>query len=1762
MKENAARIKILSYLISLLLFMGLVALISCGGGGSSTTEGPTTPSAVAAYVGMSRCAGCHSGLFEKFSRSGHPSILTRISGGTGPNLPYSDIPEPPPGFSWNDILYLVGGYGWKAQFVGQDGNLITGDMTQYNLETMEWVGYLVGQEASFDCGRCHTTGYSATGGVHGGSGGVRELTTIVGEWAFDGVQCEACHGPGSIHADDPRDANINVDIDPADSCERCHIRGSKTVIEAAGGFIKNYQQYTEFNNSPHRIIFDCMTCHDQHASAVYGDPTYNPETGIVKQCEECHVTAAVRVKSATMKAAGVTCTDCHMPPMVMSATGNPDTFTADVSTHIFRINLDPGAAQFSPDGTTANPYITVQYACQRCHIAGGGAQVISLESLRDYSQDYHGKIDTGAYLTSDTCKLCHPDVYETFIDTGHPNMLRMVENAEAPEYPYSSVPQPPVPYTWDQISYVIGGYSWKAQFIDKDGFIITGDTNDYTQYNLASFKWVPYHDGEVLEYDCGTCHTTGYKATGHQDGLAGITGTWEQAGVHCEACHGAGGAHVAAPSPSTINLEMPPDDQCKICHSGGLPGVIDSMLGFIKSENQADEIAASPHNILECSTCHDPHKSAIYADPVSNPDKGIWQTCEQCHPDEAANQKSATMQTSGVTCIECHMAPMVLSATFEPGKYTADSRTHLFRINTDASAEQFSPDGTQSNEYITIPYACQRCHIAGGSASEIPLASLASYAIGYHTQLNPDTYVGVDTCKGCHPDIYAPFSLTGHSHILNKITGAMAPDYPYSDVPNPPPGDSWSDIGFVIGGYGWKASFIGLDGYLKTGAQAQYVLGSGNWQEYHTGQVTPYDCGRCHTTGYDPAGNQDGVAGLIGTWEEDSVQCEACHGPGGAHVLAPSPATINVGIDPNDGCNVCHAAGTPGVIEAGDGFIRSENQADEIAQSPHSIIDCTACHDPHRSAVYSDPTYNPDKGIVTSCATCHPDEDANQKSATMEAGGVTCIECHMAQMVKSATGDLSIFTGDSRTHLFSINTDMGAQQFSGGGTESNGYITIAYACQRCHIAGGGASVIPLENLANYANNYHNPIDPSSYVGSATCNGCHPDMYEPYSLTGHAFILNDVDGNQAPEYPYSAVPNPPNGYQWLDVDWVIGGYSWKANFIGENGYILTGDAGSQTQYNLGTQTFVGYHAGELTQYDCARCHTTGYSPSGHQNGLPGIVGSWNEDNVGCEACHGHGGAHVLNPGVTTINLDGDPNDQCLNCHVRGDINKIDASGGFVSNYTQGDMLEQSPHGGILECTSCHDPHRSSQYEDPVHNPDKGLVTSCETCHSDETAFQKSTSMVNAGLACVDCHMAPMVMSASGDISKFTADLSSHIFEINTDPNALQFTPDGTGSNPYITIAYACRRCHIAGGGATDISVNGLATYAQNYHEPIDPNAFVNSAACSSCHKAIYDTHSLSGHAYILNAVTGGQAPEYPYSEVPDPPTGYTWDDVSYVIGGYGWKTRFINTTGYIITGNPGDMTQYNLQSMEWVEYHAGEILPYYCGACHSTGYSSAGHQDGLAGITGTWSQPGVHCEACHGAGGEHIMNPSPLTINKNGDPNDACQACHSRDASDVIEAMDGFVLSHQQWEEFAKSPHGDDLDCSTCHDQHASVLYSDPVHNPDQGIIMTCEQCHPDEAAHQKSLSMQIWGVSCLDCHMPYLVKTVEGNLSLFSGDMRVHFFQINTDEAAEQFNPGGTEANPYVTISYACFQCHNDDGVAIPLALSSAAAYAVGYHED
>ena len=348
---------------------------------------------------------------------------------------------------------------------------------------------------------------------------------------------------------------------------------------------------------------------------------------------------------------------------------------------------------------------------------------------------------------------------------------------------------------------------------------------------------------------------------------------------------------------------------------------------------------------------------------------------------------------------------------------------------------------------------------------------------------------------------------------------------------------------------------------------------------------------------------------------------------------------------------------------------------------------------------------------------------------------------------------------------------------------------------------------------------------AEYAGSEVCAGCHQDTYDVFMQSGHPYKLNPVVDGQPPEYPFTEVSELPEGYTWDDIAYVIGGYNWKARFIDQDGYIITDAPGSSgnaeylNQYNfanpnVGTEAgWVTYHSGEEDKvYDCGTCHTTGYSPTGNQDDLPGLVGTWAEPGIMCEECHGPGGLHVQNPQGVQMMVDRDA-ELCGQCHIRGEIEFVNASGGFIRHHEQYEELFQGKHI-TLDCVICHDPHEGVIQ---LRQADVQTTrTQCENCHLDESQFQDS-QIHPAATECIDCHMPRITKSAVGNAENFTGDIRTHLMRIN--PLQIgQFSEDGSTSLSEVGLDFACRHCH--GVTASEKTDEELIEKATDYHTPTE------------------------------------------------------------------------------------------------------------------------------------------------------------------------------------------------------------------------------------------------------------------------------------------------------------------------------------------------------
>ncbi len=348
------------------------------------------------------------------------------------------------------------------------------------------------------------------------------------------------------------------------------------------------------------------------------------------------------------------------------------------------------------------------------------------------------------------------------------------------------------------------------------------------------------------------------------------------------------------------------------------------------------------------------------------------------------------------------------------------------------------------------------------------------------------------------------------------------------------------------------------------------------------------------------------------------------------------------------------------------------------------------------------------------------------------------------------------------------------------------------------------------------------------------------------------------------------------------------------------------------------------------------------------------------------------------------------------------------------------------------------------------------------------------------------------------------------------------------------------------------------------EDWSPPTFAGAEACVECHEEEYEAWRRSGMGNALHA-TGGNEPVEPWDDLgsfgdysSDPPDGYGWSDVSYVIGGWARKQVLVDSDGWVITG---DEAGYALDGKEWIPYetaHEPGTLAFECATCHTTGYHPEDAQDGLEGVVGTWEAEGIQCERCHGNGSQHVEEPYlvPMQVERDAE---LCGECHVRDGdTSSLQAKDGYLRDAQQWTElFHGKKHV--MDCVDCHDPHRSAHYEHSEHNPDRGMQVDCTSCHFEQAANQADDIMANY-VGCAGCHMPEIAVVAQAEHT-WIGDHPAHLFAINTDIEADQFSEDGETCNPWVSLEFACRNCHSDEGTWTNYSDEELEDLAVGYHD-
>ena len=282
----------------------------------------------------------------------------------------------------------------------------------------------------------------------------------------------------------------------------------------------------------------------------------------------------------------------------------------------------------------------------------------------------------------------------------------------------------------------------------------------------------------------------------------------------------------------------------------------------------------------------------------------------------------------------------------------------------------------------------------------------------------------------------------------------------------------------------------------------------------------------------------------------------------------------------------------------------------------------------------------------------------------------------------------------------------------------------------------------------------------------------------------------------------------------------------------------------------------------------------------------------------------------------------------------------------------------------------------------------------------------------------------------------------------------------------------------------------------------PATYKGHKACVLCHrnteKELVASYLQSPHAFALLDASEDTV----VADFADAP--FERERVRYVLGKGRRSQSFMDENWRVLPG------KWSVVESRWLPEEEVDGRKE-CVACHVTGFVA----DRLGEQDKPWKEAQVACEACHGPGSRHLVNPKGDTILKlkalhEEDPHRAamvCGQCHSRGhdpsgeypfATDFLPGDDlspHFIDAtptepgmNQQFSELLQSPkHWDQgVTCITCHEPHGRTNQSNMLRRP---INDLCLGCHRDTVSdlptHAQDKGVQApGGATCATCHMP------------------------------------------------------------------------------
>jgi predicted CXXCH cytochrome family protein len=354
---------------------------------------------------------------------------------------------------------------------------------------------------------------------------------------------------------------------------------------------------------------------------------------------------------------------------------------------------------------------------------------------------------------------------------------------------------------------------------------------------------------------------------------------------------------------------------------------------------------------------------------------------------------------------------------------------------------------------------------------------------------------------------------------------------------------------------------------------------------------------------------------------------------------------------------------------------------------------------------------------------------------------------------------------------------------------------------------------------------------NTFVGSQSCRDCHESIYDRWATTLMANVVQDPKEHPNAILGDFSTPNPLVTFARDDVAFTYGS-KWKQRYWKKQGndyFVLPAQWDVRNKvwrpYHVqaATDWWVPYYPAEPgdnttrpTSALCDGCHSVNFNIKTH---------TATELKVGCERCHGAGGAHSAHPTKSNIvnaaRLDNvRSNDVCIQCHSQGQPRANPIEGQYYDwavGYQPGDRLSDTwklEDHRLGETTFTHWPDASAhknrmQGNDYVRSRMYEKGVRCSACHDPHGTGQGALLKFAGNDVCLQCH-GPRRQAGPG----VTAEAHSH--------------------HAVSSVGNQCVACHMP-LIATTIADVSVRSHTFNFISPTMTEKYGIPNPCTSCHK---------------------------------------------------------------------------------------------------------------------------------------------------------------------------------------------------------------------------------------------------------------------------------------------------------------------------------------